>query len=168
MKIEVSIATQTLCVLTDDGDQLRRYRVSTAANGPGETNGSFCTPRGRHMIRAKIGAGQPVNTVFVGRRASGEIFSPQLEKQFPQRDWILTRIMWLSGRHPGFNRLGNVDSMRRFIYIHGAPESVQLGQPGSHGCIRMSNADVIELFDLVPLRTEVLIMDNLADRQTSR
>lgn len=123
----------------------------------GEISGSYCTPRGRHIIRAKIGAGQPLNTVFIKRRPTGEIYTPQLGEQHPGRDWILTRILWLSGNEVGFNRLGNCDTMRRYIYIHGTPDSTKLGQPGSKGCVRMRNCDLITLFDLVPTYTEVFI-----------
>jgi lipoprotein-anchoring transpeptidase ErfK/SrfK len=123
----------------------------------GEISGSYCTPRGRHIIRAKIGAGQPLNTVFVKRRPTGEIYTPQLAEQYPGRDWILTRILWLSGNEVGFNRLGNCDTMRRYIYIHGTPDSTKLGHPGSKGCVRMRNTDLIALFDLVPTYTEVII-----------
>jgi lipoprotein-anchoring transpeptidase ErfK/SrfK len=133
--------------------------VSTAANGPGEASGSGCTPRGRHVVRARIGAGAAVGAVFVGRRPTGEIWTPELAAQFPQRDWILTRILWLSGCEPGFNRLGSVDSMRRYIYIHGTPDSEPMGEPRSHGCIRMRNCDVIALFERVPVGTPVDIVD---------
>jgi L,D-transpeptidase YbiS len=128
----------------------RRYPVSTAQNGLGETNGSFCTPRGRHIVRAKIGAGQPLGAVFVRRRPTGEIWTLELHAKYPGRDWMLTRILWLSGCEVGRNRLGEVDTMRRMIYIHGAPDSAEMGKPGSHGCIRMRNQDVAELFELVP------------------
>ncbi len=157
MKINVYIAAQQLELLDEAGRVLRRYAVSTAAKGVGETSGSNCTPRGKHVIRAKIGAGQPENTVFVGRRPTGEIYTPELGEKFPGRDWILTRILWLSGCEVGFNRLGNKDTMRRYIYIHGTPDSVQLGKPGSHGCIRMRNSDLIELFDLIKAGTAVEI-----------
>lgn len=159
MKIDIHIATQQLDLLDDAGRVLRRYAISTAANGVGEMSGSYCTPRGRHIIRARIGAGLPENTVLVRRRPTGEIYTPGLGAQFPERDWILTRILWLSGCEPGFNRLGETDTMRRYIYIHGAPESVKLGKPGSHGCIRMHNADLVELFDLVPAGTAVEIFE---------
>lgn len=158
MKINVHLATQQLELLDDTGKLLRRYAISTAANGAGEVCGSCCTPRGKHIIRAKIGAGQPENTVFVRRRPTGEVYTPELGAQFPQRDWILTRILWLSGCEIGFNRLGNNDTMRRYIYIHGTPDSMQIGAPGSHGCIRMRNADLVELFDLVPAGTAVEII----------
>ncbi len=157
MKIEVHIATQQLELLDDSGLVLRRYAVSTAAKGAGEKCGSYCTPRGRHIIRAKIGAGQPENAVFIRRRPTGEIYTPELGAMFSERDWILTRILWLSGCEVGFNRLGENDTMRRYIYIHGTPDSVPLGVPDSHGCIRMRNADLAELFDLVPVGTAVEI-----------
>lgn len=158
MKINIHIATQQLELLDDAGKLLRRYSVSTAAKGVGEVCGSYCTPRGKHIIRAKIGAGQPENTVFVRRRPTGEIYTPELGAQFPERDWILTRILWLSGCEIGFNRLGENDTMRRYIYIHGTPDSVPLSIPDSHGCIRMRNTDLIELFDLVPAGTVVEII----------
>lgn len=157
MRIAVRIITQQLELFDDAGRLLRRYAISSAKNGVGEVNGSYCTPRGRHIIRAKIGADAAENTVFVGRRVTGEIYTPELGAQFPGRDWILSRILWLSGCEPGFNRLGNNDTMRRYIYIHGTPDSVPLGIPGSLGCIRMRNADLTELFDLVPAGTEVEI-----------
>lgn len=159
MKINIRIPTQQLDLLDSAGKVLRRYAVSTAANGLGEISGSYCTPRGKHIIRAKIGAGQPEDTVFVGRRPTGEIYTPELGARFPGRDWILTRILWLSGCEAGFNRLGKCDTMRRYIYIHGTPDSVPLGIPDSHGCIRMRNADLIELFDIVPAGTAVEILE---------
>lgn len=131
--------------------------VSTALNGPGEEAGSECTPRGWHKIRAKIGEKCPKNCVFIARRPSGEIYNQELHKLFPDRDWILTRILWLSGLEPGKNRLGNVDTMRRYIYIHGTPDDIALGIPGSHGCVRMRNSDIIELFNRVAIGTRVYI-----------
>jgi len=149
-RIEISIPEQRLTLWGDDGRALERYPVSTARNGAGEREGSFCTPRGDHIVRAKIGSGQPINTVFRGRRPTGEIWTPELGERFPGRDWILTRILWLSGSEVGKNRLGNVDTMRRYIYIHGSPDSVPMGKPGSIGCIRMRNRDIVDLFDRVP------------------
>jgi lipoprotein-anchoring transpeptidase ErfK/SrfK len=137
--------------------QGKTYSVSTAKNGPGEKNGSFCTPRGRHIVRAKIGAGQPLGTVFVRRRPTGEVWTPALHAKYPGRDWMLTRILWLSGCERGFNRLGDVDTMRRYIYIHGAPDSAEMGRPGSIGCVRMRNRDIVELFDRVAPYTPVEI-----------
>lgn len=159
MKITISIPEQRLRLTDDSGAELKSYPVSTALNGPGEIRDSGCTPRGKHIIRAKIGAGCAENTVFVGRRATGEIYSPALGEQFPRRDWMLSRILWLSGCEVGFNRLGNCDSMQRYIYIHGTPDTEPMGEPRSHGCVRMRNTDVIELFDLVPVGMPVEILD---------
>ncbi len=156
-RILIDASNQELKLL--EGDRiLKRYSVSTAKNGLGEKNGSFRTPRGRHIVRAKIGAGQPENTVFVRRRPTGEIWSRALHEKFPGRDWMLTRLLWLSGKEPGRNRLGDVDTMRRYIYIHGSPDTAEMGKPGSIGCIRMRNRDIIELFDLVPPYTPVEII----------
>jgi len=160
MKLLVSVARQRLTVFADNGEVLREYPVSTAGAGVGEVSGSFQTPRGQHLIRAKIGAGQPANTVFVRRRPTGEIWTPELAEQFPGRDWILTRILWLSGCEAGRNRHGCVDTMRRYIYIHGTPDVTDMTTPGSHGCVRMRNADLIELFDLVPCYTPVEITED--------
>ena len=156
MKIEIDLAKQEL-TLKDGTRVLKRYSVSTARRGAGEKNGSFCTPRGRHIVRARIGTGQPAGTVFVRRRPTGEVWTPDLDAKYPGRDWILTRILWLSGCETGKNRLGDVDTMRRYIYIHGSPESAEMGKPGSIGCVRMHNGDIVELFDLVPPYTEVEI-----------
>ncbi|MBE0616154.1 MAG: L,D-transpeptidase [Burkholderiales bacterium] len=155
MRIEINLAEQTLKLLDEAGRVVRSYPVSTSKNGAGEQKDSFCTPRGRHIVRAKIGAGVPENTIFIGRRPSGEIYTPELGERHPGRDWILTRILWLSGCEPGYNRLGEVDTMQRYIYIHGSPDSAQMGSPGSIGCIRMRNRDVIELFDQVAPGTPV-------------
>jgi L,D-transpeptidase YbiS len=133
----------------------KTYSVSTAKKGVGEENGSLRTPRGRHIVRAKVGAGQPLNAVFVRRRPTGEIWTPELHARYPGRDWILTRILWLSGCEPGRNRLGQVDTMRRYIYIHGSPDTAVMGEPGSIGCIRMRNRDIVELFDRVAPYTPV-------------
>lgn len=154
--LHIHLSAQQLS-LVEDGKLLFQAPISSAANGPGEQNGSGCTPRGWHCIRAKIGAGAPENSVFVGRRPTGEIYQDTLAEAYPDRDWILTRILWLSGLERGKNRLGSVDSMRRYIYIHGTPDSEPMGEPHSHGCIRMHNADIIRLFDMVPVYTRVLI-----------
>jgi lipoprotein-anchoring transpeptidase ErfK/SrfK len=155
MKIHITIPDQRLTLIDDDGAILKQCLISSARNGTGQQQGSFRTPLGRHIIRAKIGAGQPVNTVFIRRRPTGEIYTPELGRQFPKRDWILTRILWLSGCEPGYNRLGPVDTMRRYIYIHGTPDSVEMGKPGSIGCIRVANHDLLTLFEKVPVGTEV-------------
>ena len=158
-RVNINISNQYLDLVDDNGIVIRHYSISSARNGVGELNGSYCTPRGRHIIRAKIGAGQPFNTVFVERRPTGETFSPDLARAYPGRDWILTRILWLSGCERGYNRMGQVDTMRRAIYIHGSPDTADMGKPGSRGCIRMQNRDIVELFDLVPVRTPVEIRE---------
>jgi L,D-transpeptidase YbiS len=157
VKIVISIPEQCLVLLDDTEHMVRRYEVSTASKGAGEQEGSNQTPRGPHIVRAKIGAGAAFNTVFRGRRPTGEIWSHELAAVFPGRDWILTRILWLSGTAPGFNRLGNVDTMRRYIYIHGSPDTAAMGVPGSIGCVRMRNYEMVDLFDRVPPYTPVEI-----------
>lgn len=158
MKIHIRIDQQRLDLLTDQDKLVKSYSISSAKNGVGQQRGSFCTPLGKHIIRAKIGDRQPINTVFVKRRPTGEIYTPELASRYPGRDWILTRILWLSGCELGFNRLGLVDTMRRYIYIHGSPDSAEMGKPGSIGCIRMHNHDLLDLFYQVPVRTPVDIM----------
>ena len=160
MRIRISIAQQTLSLIGESGQVQQSYSVSTALRGVGERCGSYCTPRGLHLIRARIGAGMPENTVFAARRPTGEIYSAELAAANPGRDWILTRILWLSGCEAGFNRLGDVDTMRRFIYIHGCPDSEPMGVPRSHGCIRMHNPDIVELFDRVAAYTPVEIVED--------
>jgi lipoprotein-anchoring transpeptidase ErfK/SrfK len=158
-RIRIVLATQTLELHDDADGSVVRYLVSTSGRGAGERNGSYRTPRGRHVIRAKIGARAPLNAVFVERRPTGEIYSAELAARFPERDWILTRILWLSGCEPGFNRLGEVDTMRRMIYIHGSPDSAVMGKPGSIGCVRMHNAELVDLFERVPIGTPVDIVE---------
>ncbi|MEO5655433.1 MAG: L,D-transpeptidase [Nitrosospira sp.] len=155
MRIVISIPSQELDLWAGNQNIIRKYQISSAVNGVGQEYGSFCTPLGKHIIRAKIGTSQPVNTVFIRRRPTGEIYTPELGARYPGRDWILTRILWLSGCEPGFNSMGKVDTMRRYIYIHGSPDSAEMGKPGSIGCIRMHNRDLLELFDLVNAGTEV-------------
>jgi lipoprotein-anchoring transpeptidase ErfK/SrfK len=154
-EIRIDICAQMLTLR--QGAVEWQYPVSTAANGPGEQQGSGCTPRGRHRVRLKIGAGCPPGAVFRGRRWTGEIYSPSLSADQPGRDWILTRILWLTGVESGRNRGGRVDSLRRFIYIHGCPPTEPMGLPRSHGCIRMRDADLLSLFDAVPVGTPVQI-----------
>ena len=154
--IEVCITTQTLDLI-ENSVVLSSYPVSTAKNGVGQRMGSECTPTGWHKIRAKIGDKQPINSVFVGRRVTGETYTPELSKQYPDRDWILTRILWLGGLEVGFNRYGTVDSAWRYIYIHGCPDHLLLGVPQSHGCIRMLNADVLDLFNQLKVGELVFI-----------
>ena len=144
--LDVSIAAQALKIIQNN-NVVKIYPVSTAKNGPGEQMGSECTPRGWHKIRARIGDGQPLYAVYAGRRPTGEIYTTGLDKQYPERDWILTRILWLGGLEPGKNRYGSVDSTWRYIYIHGCPDELMKGEPESHGCIRMKNHDVLDLFN---------------------
>lgn len=158
--IFISISQQTLTLISNEQNpavQKRCYSVSSALNGVGCEKNSGKTPLGLHQVRAKIGHNAPINTVFIGRRATGEIYNEQLAVCSPQRDWILSRILWLSGKEVGVNRLGNVDTMQRYIYIHGTPDSEPMGRPLSHGCIRMRNDDLVELFDLIETGTEVMI-----------
>jgi L,D-transpeptidase YbiS len=154
LTLDIDLSAQRLRVL-DGASVAHEYSVSTGANGVGEIQGSGCTPRGRHIIRARIGAGLPPGAVLRARRWTREIWSPELADRYPGRDWILSRILWLSGQEMGRNRLGCVDTFRRYIYLHGTPDTDRLGSPASHGCVRMRNEDVIELFDLVQLGTEV-------------
>ena len=156
VRVHVSVAQQQLD-LWDGSTLLRSYPVSTALNGVGELNGSGCTPRGLHRVRAKVGAGCDAGTVFVGRRPTGERYTPELAAQHPGRDWILGRILWLTGCEPGVNRGGAVDTLRRYIYLHGCPDGTPLGVPASHGCVRMANADVVDLFERVAVGTPVHI-----------
>jgi L,D-transpeptidase YbiS len=155
--IEIDVPTQTLILKDAQGRILMQTRISTARNGVGEENGSEKTPRGAHYIRARIGAGLPADAVLVSRRPTGEIYSPSLRTAFPNRDWILTRILWLCGLEHGKNRLGKVDTMRRYIYIHGCPDEDPMGVPGSRGCVKMRNREIIELFDRVAPGTRVFI-----------
>lgn len=156
--IEISIARQRL-VLLEHNKVVREYAVSTALKGAGELQGSACTPRGRHVVSEKFGENAPINAVFVARKATGEIWSKELAAMNPNRDWILTRILWLDGCEEGANRGGDVDSKKRFIYIHGTPENEPIGLPRSHGCVRMRNDDIIDLFGRVPEGTPVMIKE---------
>lgn len=130
------------------------YMVSTAVRGAGNRRNSLQTPLGRHRIKAMIGEGMPVYTAFIGREPVGMF---DYETCSPERDWILTRILWLDGTEPGKNRRGAVDTKSRYIYIHGTHEEDKLGTPASHGCIRMANIDILELFRHVKVGERVLI-----------
>jgi len=134
----------------------RDYFISTSKNGVGQENNSGKTPLGRHYIFKKIGQNMPVNSIFIGREFNFEVYHDALGDIYT--DWILTRILWLAGSEDGMNAGGNVDTKNRYIYIHGTPYEDQLGKPVSSGCIRMSNQDVIELFNYTQIRTEVNIV----------
>ena len=159
MRIRVDLGRQRLELFGKDGACIRRYAVSTGERGAGERSGSLCTPRGRHRIRARIGAGAPAGAVFRGRRPTGELWTPAFAAAHPGRDWILSRILWLCGEEPGRNRGGEVDTMRRYIYVHGTGDDQPMGVARSHGCVRMRNHDIIELFELVPAGTVVEIVE---------
>ena len=156
-ELRVELATQQLWLQLPQ-QVPHCFSISTARAGAGELQDSMCTPCGRHEIAARIGAGCALNTVFQGRVPSGEIYSEALARQAPGRDWILTRILWLRGLEPGRNQGGNRDTYSRYIYIHGAPDTVPMGIPGSRGCIRMRNADMIQVFDQVAVGDPVWIM----------
>ena len=159
MHIDVDLSRQRLVLRDEAGRVAMDVAISSGKNGPGEQRGSGCTPRGPHVIRAKVGAGVPERGVFVSRRFTGEVHGPELARFYPGRDWVLTRILWLSGLERGRNRLGDVDTFRRYIYLHGCPDEFPMGEPLSHGCIRMRNADILTLFDQVPVGTRVDIRD---------
>lgn len=154
--IDIDVGQQELRLFAD-GKLIACYAVSTAKNGINNLQNSGGTPLGEHIIRAKIGDNAPCNEVFIGRRQTGEIYNSDLAKDHPNRDWILTRILWLSGCEVGKNRLGNCDTMRRYIYIHGTPDIYPMGIALSHGCIRMRNKDIIELYNQVDVGTKVTI-----------
>ncbi|WP_243831394.1 L,D-transpeptidase [Thiosulfativibrio zosterae] len=156
MKLVISVSQQTAYLL-DGLEVILECAVSTALNGVGCEKGSNQTPLGKHLVRAKIGQDEPLNAVFKGRRPTGEIYTPALGQAYPNRDWILTRILWLSGTEKGKNRLGSVDTMQRYIYIHGTPDTEPMGIALSHGCIRMRNSDLVKLFDLIAVGTPVVI-----------
>jgi lipoprotein-anchoring transpeptidase ErfK/SrfK len=154
--ITIDTTKQTL-FLEEQGKIIKRFNISTALNGLGEQENSGCTPRGWHEIKQKIGTGAPLNTVFVSREPTGEIYNAALKARSPDRDWILTRILWLSGLEEGRNLGNGVDTFSRYIYIHGTPYEEELGKAVSKGCVRMANNELIEFFDLVEIGTKVYI-----------
>ncbi|MBS3803731.1 MAG: L,D-transpeptidase [Oleiphilaceae bacterium] len=160
-RIDIDLGRQVLILRSSDASATRSYPISSALEGAGERQDSGCTPRGFHYIRAMVGGGLPPGTVFIARRPTGERYTPELGRQNPRRDWILTRILWLCGSEWGRNRGPGVDSFRRFIYIHGTPDSEPMGIPRSHGCIRMRNEDVAALFDQVQPGVSVVIHDSV-------
>ena len=159
----VSIANQTvslfekcpmpLCLCGEKYIFVKKFRCSTSRFGIGQTEGTNCTPLGLHRIVEKIGGGWPVGTVFKGRQPIGYTW-----KGLPLAK-ITTRILWLEGLEPGFNRGGNVDSHNRYIYIHGTGDEPSLGSPASYGCIHLAADDLIPLFDKLPSGTLVWIVE---------
>ena len=131
----------------------KSYSISTAKNGIGEVEDSYCTPTGKFKIAEKIGANLELGAVLVDRESTGEIYNADLAKKNPDRDWILTRILWLDGVE-----VHNRNTKNRYIYIHGSPDETQMGMPGSKGCIRMQNYDVIELFESIHTGEDVVII----------
>ncbi|MGO2340448.1 MAG: L,D-transpeptidase family protein [Psychrobacter sp.] len=162
----INIDQQTLTVYQQN-KELAQYHISTAKNGIGGQQDSGCTPLGQHIIAEKIGGSEPINAVFVGRVPTGEIYSAELGKLHPERDWILSRILWLSGLEVGVNKgsnsNGGCDTYQRYIYIHGTPDTEPMGTPLSHGCIRMRNEDIVKLFEQVEEETSVSIVESLND-----
>ncbi|MEM9676158.1 MAG: L,D-transpeptidase [Bacteroidota bacterium] len=154
--IRVSIAEQKL-YLVEDGQTLKQYPVSTSAYGIGSEAGSNKTPLGKHKVISKFGADAPLGTIFRSRINTGRVATIYTDETDLEEDDVTTRILRLTGLEPGKNKGPGVDSFSRYIYIHGTPEEGLIGQPASHGCIRMKNADVVELFDLVDEGTLVMI-----------
>lgn len=159
MYININIKTQQLQCIRDN-KIIFHTPVSTAKNGVGERLNSGCTPRGQFVIYKKIGQNYPDNTVFVGRKPTGEIYTPTLGASAPTRDWILTRILWLTGLEQGKNLGGECDTLQRYIYLHGCPDSCVMGIPASHGCIRLSNKAITTVFNLAEEGTKVVIKEN--------
>lgn len=157
--IIVSVDKQELS-LFDDDVLITCYPIATAKNGTGQIEGSECTPLGLHSISEKIGDKAEVNSVFVGRKFTEEIYTEEMAKLQPGRDWILTRILWLQGEEEGFNKGGECDTKSRYIYIHGCPDSHQMQIPSSHGCIKMRNTDMIELYNSVSVGNKVVIRNS--------
>lgn len=154
--LEIDTTCQRLSIWKG-GELAAVYPVSTGLAGTGQYEGSGQTPLGWHYVRAAIGDGEPVGSVFRGRRPTGECFSAELAAAYPQRDWILTRILWLCGLEPGHNRGGDVDSQRRYIYLHGTPPDQPIGEPASHGCIRLRDEDLLAVFAVARPGTPVWI-----------
>ena len=156
----VGVKSQSLTVYDGYGREDKRYVVSTAKRGVGEQEGSYQTPRGWHRICQKIGDGAPSRTIIFRREITPWQYTEELHQQYPNKDWILTRIMWLCGMEDGFNKDGSVDSYNRYIYIHGAGDHTPFGTPSSLGCVRMQNDDVINLYNDLPVGTDVYIDEN--------
>ncbi len=155
--ININVTQQQLKLFDEDGNLLQQYPVSTSRYGPGNQNGSEQTPLGLHRIKDKLGGAMPVNEVFIGRGPHGNLEECIKRGVDLPDDVIMSRIMWLEGMEPGRNQGGYVDTYQRYIYIHGTNHEGTIGTPASIGCIRMCNQDVVDLFRLVEVGSEVLI-----------
>lgn len=153
----VSVKHQHLYLIQNDST-IRKYPISTSKNGIGSKQDSYKTPPGLHTVKRKIGTDVPYGGIMISRVYEGKIAKILTEKENAKKDYVTSRIMWLQGEEPGVNRGRNMDSYNRYIYIHGTPEEGYIGEPASHGCIRMKNKDVIELFDFVKEGTPILIL----------
>lgn len=158
--LQVSLARQQLDLLDQQDRLLARFAISTASAGAGERQGSGCTPRGWHRIAVRIGQGLDQRAVLQGRLPTGEIWTPALAQAFPQRDWILGRILWLDGLQPGVNHGGQQDSRQRYIYIHGTPDDQPMGVAQSHGCIRLHPPAMLQLFAQTAVDMRVWISED--------
>ncbi|KXO85971.1 peptidase [Acinetobacter venetianus] len=159
--IVIDLAQQTLSLPKHN----KFYVISSGKNGIGEQENSGKTPRGWHRVAQKVGENSPQNSVFIARQPTGEVYDQQLAQQFPQRDWILSRILWLDGLEQGFNHGEGCDTFKRYIYIHGTPDTEPMGIPMSHGCIRMKNDEIIELFDLISEDALVYISEHSLEKE---
>ena len=157
LSIDIEISSQRL-LLKEDGLIIRSFPISSSAYGEGQIENSLKTPYGKHVIKTKIGTNVDKNNFFVSRKHIPQEAIIIHEPVDSEDDYITSRIMWLEGQEEGFNKGGSVDSFKRYIYIHGTHEEGLIGQKASHGCIRMFNHDVIELYDLVSENTEVNIL----------
>ena len=157
-EILVDISQQRLFLLDNRGDLVISYPISSSSYGEGQIENSYKTPLGNHIIKEKIGADAPKNTIFKERINTNKFAEISHDHFDSEEDHVTSRILWLEGTEEGFNKGGNVDSFHRYIYIHGTPEEGLIGEKASHGCIRMFNQDVIELFNLVEKGTKVNIV----------
>ena len=155
--IKINVTQQQLDLYGDDGKLLQQYPVSTSKYGTGNENGSEKTPLGLHRIKDKIGGAMPVNEVFIGRIPHGNLDECKERGVELPDDVIMSRILWLDGMEPGRNHGSYVDTYQRYIYIHGTNDEANIGKPSSIGCIRMRNEDVVDLYRLVEIGSEVLI-----------
>jgi len=148
----IHITNQELYLLSGEGSNLSTWQVSTSKFGFGSEEGSFCTPLGRFRISEKIGAGAPLWMIFKSRVETGVLARPSSQEDITDKDLVLTRILWLEGMEPA-----NANTKKRYIYIHGTNQESLIGRPASHGCIRLRNHDMVDLFDRVEVGCPVKI-----------